>query len=97
MNFKTGKILITRAINKKMLKDKNFSNFLYISLGRYMEQDWGTLCKWGKVANDEALKTKERIFSKYSTEKNEIYIITEADRSKTSILFCNEYELKMAT
>ena len=42
--------------------------------------------------NDEAIKNgNDRILASYETSKGKIYIITENDRSATTILFTNEY------
>jgi hypothetical protein len=44
-----------------------------------------------KELNDLAVKTGERILEAYETSKGKIWIITEWDRSATTILFPNEY------
>lgn len=44
-----------------------------------------------KQMNDDALSTGNRIFAAYHTCKGKIYIITEWDRSATTILFADEY------
>lgn len=41
--------------------------------------------------NDAAIKTNERILASYDTTKGNIYVITERDRSYTTILLRNEY------
>ena len=41
--------------------------------------------------NDEALEIGERIVAKYETCEGDIFIITEWDRSVTTILFTHEY------
>ena len=42
-------------------------------------------------ANSEALRNGERLFAAYETSEGKIWIITEADRSATTILFPDEY------
>ncbi len=92
MKFKLGRLLVTRNVSDKQLTDKRFRNFISVSLGRHSIGDWGDLCEDDKKANEWALKNETRLFSKYiDHEKNEIYIITEADRSVTTILFCSDY------
>ena len=43
-------------------------------------------------ANNEAIWDEERIFSVYHTTKGEkLYVITEADRSSTSVILSSDY------
>ena len=45
-----------------------------------------------KLLNDEAAKNgDDRIVAKYKTSKGDIFIITEWNRTETTILFANEY------
>lgn len=54
--------------------------------------DWGTICASDKRLNDEAVREGTRILSAYKTTADEtIWIITEADRSVTTILLPSEY------
>lgn len=42
--------------------------------------------------NDEAIKNgNDRVLAAYETSQGKIYIITEYDRSYTTILFSHEY------
>lgn len=61
-------------------------------LNRHVSCDWGEVCAEDKQANDDALIHGERILSAYRTAKGvKIWIITEADRSSTTILLPEEY------
>ena len=61
-------------------------------LSRHVRGDWGELSKEDKVANDRALTWGERILSAYRTSQGtRVWIITEADRSTTTILLPQEY------
>jgi hypothetical protein len=60
-------------------------------LGRHVTGDWGDMDDYDKRANDEALKTGDRIFSSYQVGRDRLWIITEADRSVTTILRPDEY------
>lgn len=66
-----------------------------INLAGYLRRhhcgDWGDLCKEDKQANEDALAHGARILSAYLTGDRKIYVITEADRSMTTILFAEEY------
>lgn len=86
--LKLGQVVVTRGINNKIAEDGNFAKFVSESLNRYKSGDWGDLCKEDKQMNDSAVKNNDdRIVARY----NNIYIITEYDRSYTTILFIDEY------
>ena len=55
--------------------------------------DWGDLNAADRAANDRALQSGERIISAYRLGNDQkIWIITEADRSATTIVLPAEYE-----
>jgi hypothetical protein len=60
-------------------------------LSRHQRGDWGDLCKEDKQTNEQALATGERIFSSYQLATAKFWVITEADRSVTTILLPEEY------
>ena len=61
-------------------------------LRRHMSCDWGELSDEDIVENDVLLKEGFRLLSSYRTGKGQqIWIITEADRSATTILLPSEY------
>ena len=61
-------------------------------LGRHAQCDWGDVSDVDWRLNDEALERGERLLSAYRTPTDErIWIITEADRSATTILMPDEY------
>lgn len=50
------------------------------------------MSKNDQAANREAIKHGSRVFSAYAlTATNRVYVITEADRSSTTILLPDEY------
>jgi hypothetical protein len=62
------------------------------ALGRHLRGDWGTLGKEDWAANDRALADEGRLFSAYATTKNvKFWIITECDRSVTTVLLPGDY------
>jgi len=91
--FKLGRLLMTRGVNDRIAEDTEFSKFVLDSLRRHCRGDWGDMCPEDKQENELALREGNlRIFSAY--EHNtlpKIWIITEADRSATTILFPEEY------
>lgn len=60
-------------------------------LARHHSHDWGALGAFDRRENDRSLKTGERLFSAYDTPAGRVWIITEADRSSTTILLPSEY------
>ena len=61
-------------------------------LERHLSGDWGDTCESDARANEEALRSGNRIISWYQVSKElRIMIITEADRSATTILLPGEY------
>lgn len=56
-------------------------------LGRHTRGDWGDIRPEDWRANQIALREGERVFSTYTDRhQNRFYIITEADRSATTVL-----------
>jgi len=91
VKFPLGQTVMTRGVADKVAVDTRFAEFTFQSLKRHANGDWGDLCPEDKRANEEALKIGERLFSAYETPQWKIWIITEWDRSVTTILFPEEY------
>lgn len=95
--IKLGKIYTTQGITSTMKINDGFAKFVYDSLAKHSHGEWGDLCKEDKELNDMAMESEnDRLFSKYIYRKGKkdslsIYIITEWDRSATTILFPSEY------
>jgi len=90
--FSLGKILATRGVYKEMVRSLKFMDFVRKSLARHLRGDWGDLCPEDWDANQKALQHEGRLFSAYQEEGlPRIWIITEADRSATTVLFPDEY------
>jgi hypothetical protein len=60
-------------------------------LARHATGDWGELCAFDRRQNEIALRDGYRVFSSYETPAGRVWIITEADRSITTILLPEEY------
>ncbi len=61
-------------------------------LARHEQGDWGDLSDEDKRENEFSVPRQLRILSAYHTKNDEkIWIITEADRSSTTILLPSEY------
>lgn len=104
MQFQLGRLVATRVVADAMAKNAEFAAFVSDSLKRYVACDWGTLDQEDHQANDLAVKNgDERILAAYLfpsentwfkdtfPRDNKIWIITECDRSATTILLPSEY------
>ena len=61
-------------------------------LSRHLRGDWGDLCQEDKTENELSLKYGYRLMSSYPVSETEkLWIITEADRSVTTLLLPEEY------
>jgi hypothetical protein len=93
MKFPPGQIVTTRLIHKRRLENVEFSRFIQLSTTRHLEGDYGNIPDDDRVANVNAEDKEERILSAYifpGTDEK-IWIITEADRSSTTVMFPYEY------
>lgn len=93
-NFKLGKIVATASVADRMEHDRVFAAFVSKSLRRYQNGDWGDTCKEDKESNDYAVDHEERILAEYrqdAVKPMRIWIITEWDRSTTTVLYPEEY------
>ena len=89
--FSLGKIYSSAGVNEMMICDPSFMQFVNRSLARHAEGDWGDLCEEDKEENELSLREGFRILSAYNNDEHKIWIITEADRSVTTVLFPEEY------
>ena len=87
--FALGRLTATpRALEALALAGQSPETFLI----RHASGDWGDMNNDDRSANARALKTGGRILSAYVTILGErLWIITEADRSRTTILRPDEY------
>jgi len=62
------------------------------ALSRHLRGDWGTLDSHDWNTNERALKNGGRLFSAYQSIQNvKFWIITEANRSVTTVLLPEDY------
>ena len=92
MKFDTGQLVVTRGVSDLIADNEEFERHVQTSLLRHVTGDWGDLCEEDKAANELALQEGERLFSAYTIKSvPKIWIITERDRSVTTVLFPDEY------
>ena len=85
-DFPLGQVVIT----PNALEQLDQSDVLK-SLSRHVRGDWGDCCKEDAKANDLALEEGSRLFSVYFSSNIKFWIITEHDRSATTILLPEDY------
>jgi hypothetical protein len=62
------------------------------AIGRHLSGDWGDLAPEAKDENEASLREGWALHSMYLTKEGEaIYVITEADRSVTTVLLADDY------
>ena len=86
--FSAGQIATPGAL--RLLDQANKSALEFLS--RHLRGDWGDLCQEEKTENELSLKYGFRLMSSYElTNTEKLWIITEADRSVTTLLLPSEY------
>ncbi|WP_340642479.1 type I restriction endonuclease subunit M [Photobacterium damselae] len=86
--FDLGDIVVTRGVDA-FLDGKHEA--LIPMINRHINCDWGNCPKEDAISNNWATHKGERILSSYELNGENIWIITEWDRSVTTILFPSEY------
>ena len=90
--FEPGMLSTTEGIDALISDDRDFMAFVNDALNRHCSGDWGNVSEEDKKANSLALKEGGRLMSAYSfPPMPKIWIITEADRSRTTVLLPREY------
>lgn len=86
--FELGKTVMTIGA-EAFLSEKGFDPALL--LVRHQSGDWSDMLPESQEENKEALEKGYRILSSYKIEGETIWVITEWDRSVTTILLPDEY------
>lgn len=88
LRFSLGKCHITTVASDFL--DKNNKTPIEL-ITRHVTGDWGDIEEEDKQSNEEAVKEGYRILSAYLLGNEKIYIITEHDRSLTTVMLASEY------
>ena len=86
--FSSGQIVATPAAIAFMEENNVTPQYF---LGRHLTGDDGDLCKDDKNLNRLAITTEDRVFSSYNVGQGTVWVITEWDRSYTTILLPEDY------
>ena len=84
--FKFGKIVTTCGIDEAF----EYPQFFPLLI-RHASGDWGDVCAEDAQMNEQGVIHNDRIMSVYTLQERKVWIITEWDRSVTTILFPEEY------
>ncbi len=85
--FLPGRIVITANAARELSDDD-----VAVALRRHLRGDWGELEHQDREANERALREGSRLLSAYSSSAGlRFWIITEHDRSATTVLLPEDY------
>ena len=85
--FEVGEIVITQGANSELSQKDVLRGLM-----RHLSGDWGDLDEHDWKENDAALEYGFRLLSQYQLDGgSKFWIITEHDRSVTTILLPSEY------
>ena len=85
--FRLGRIVTTPNALESLTQDD-----ILLGIQRHQAGDWGNLTDDNRAANDRALAQGGRIVSSYlAVNGTKFWLITEADRSITTILLPEDY------
>ena len=85
--LRLGRLVITANAEAKLQPED-----VLTAIRRHSKGDWGELCEEDRLANDASLNSGSRILSAYRDRTQvRFWIITEADRSATTILLPEDY------
>lgn len=87
LKFPLGQVVITRAAMAALI-DQDVQR----AIARHVAGDWGDLVEADKAENEFSVREGFRLLSSYhTTDGTKFWIITEADRSVTTILLPDDY------
>lgn len=96
--FEIGRVVATRNVWEYMTENEQFGTFVSGCLSRYILYDWGDTCEEDWQANNRAVRDGERVLAVYNIPdgiecgfEEALWIITEWDRSATTLLFPSDY------
>ena len=95
--WESGCLMMSSMVFSATMEHPPFRSFVHKCVGRHLSCDWGDCCPEDSALNDLALAEGGRILSAYNIPgglfgmSDRLWIITEVDRSYTTILFPSEY------
>jgi len=88
----TTKFSLGQTVSTRNALDTLHPEDVLACMARHNAGDWGELCEEDRQANEQALAHGGRLFSVYHDRNGaKFYIITECDRSATTVLLPEDY------
>ena len=86
VRFPLGQVVTTANASLRLSTEE-----VMTALRRHACGDWGDLPPEDTLANNAALRNGRRLFSAYGNGENRFWVITDADRSVTTVLLPEDY------
>jgi hypothetical protein len=87
VSYPLGSLVATPALIDEVVHDD-----ILKALARHARGDWGDVCAEDQQANNLALRDGTRLLSSYTSSTGvKFWVITEADRSLTTVLLPSDY------
>ena len=89
-----GAMTMSKGVAAKMRGAEGRSPFVkdvLTAMARYIASDWGEVSEEDRQTNEKAIEHGGRVFASYTADGQKVWVITEADRKSTAILFPEEY------
>jgi hypothetical protein len=85
--FPLGELYVTAAVDETLSPED-----IAVALERHARGDWGDVCDEDRAENDLSFYEGSRLLSVYHDRNGvKFWIITEADRSVTTVLLPDDY------
>lgn len=91
MEFNLGSVVMTNGVATTIEEEKFSTLDLWEILSKYQSRDWGITNTMDQRENNRAVEQGNRVVAKYNIKGIDIFIVTEWDRSYTTILLPEEY------
>ncbi len=88
--FSLGNLYMTREVMDRCQADEQFNVYVWESLKRHAEGDWGDVAPDSRVQNDKAVPTGQPLLSMYEDKTRQlprIVIATSGNRFQTTVAF----------
>ncbi len=84
--FPLGQVVMTANASEQLAAED-----IEKALTRHAAGDWGEVCEADRQENELSLKEGYRLLSVYRSGETKFWVITEADRSITTVLMPEDY------
>lgn len=84
--FPLGQLSMTQQISADLTGSQIISLLM-----RHSQGDWGEVPPEDAQENEFSVEKGFRILSSYTVNGSKVWVITEADRSSTTVLYSSEY------